>query len=79
MRTIISLALCLMTAPAIFAGEPQLNGTPSDLTQFLKGVPQTVTLTGDSEVKVQADEAIISLDVRSEQKTLEGTSSKMKS
>jgi uncharacterized protein YggE len=72
MRHFIALAFCLMTAPAIFAGEPQLNGTATDLTEFLKGVPKIVTLTGESEVRIQADEAIISLSVRSEQKTLEG-------
>ena len=71
MRPNIALTLCLIVAPTIFAGEPQINGTPSDLAEFLKGVPKTVTLTGESEVKVQSDEAIISLNVRSDHKTLE--------
>ena len=51
--------------------EPELKGLPNELTEYLKGVPKTVTVTGESEVKVEADKATIKLRVRTENKSFQ--------
>jgi uncharacterized protein YggE len=52
-------------------GEPQLSGTPSELESYLMNLPETVLLTGESKVKVQADKVIIELSIKTENVSLE--------
>ena len=70
MKFLITAFLALITTAVAFA-EPELRGTPAELTEYLKNVPKTVTVTAEAEVKVQADRAIVSLSVRTEDKRLE--------
>lgn len=70
MKIFTSLALVfLFISPAAFA-EPELRGSPTELTQYLKDIPKTVSVVGDAEVKSQADHAVVSLSVRTEDKLL---------
>lgn len=65
-----TIALVFLTvSPAVFA-EPEMRGSPTELTQYLKDIPKTVSVVGTSEVKVQADNAVVSLSVRTEDKLL---------
>jgi len=57
-------------ASVVFA-EPEIKGTPTELTQYLDGIPKTVFVNGEAEVKVQADRAYVSLKVSSEARSLE--------
>jgi len=60
---------CLLMIQTLRA-EPEMKGTPSELTGYLTGIPSTVTLSGKSEIKTQADQAIIHLKVTTENKYL---------
>ena len=70
MNTKLIVAAILLTCPAAFA-EPELKGTPAELTGYLNTVPGTVTISGDAEEKVQADKAIVNLKVATDDRSLE--------
>jgi uncharacterized protein len=70
MKIITTAVLALLTVSSAFA-EPEMRGSPTELTQYLKDIPKTVSVTGSAEVKVQADRAVVSLSVRTEDKLLE--------
>lgn len=65
------ICLLLLTSAASLRAEPELKGLPGELTEYLKGVPKTVNIAGESEVKVEADKAIVSLRVRTEHKSFQ--------
>jgi uncharacterized protein YggE len=56
--------------PLALHADPEIKGSPAELASYLKSVPRTVVISGESEVKVQADRAIISLKVTTESKSL---------
>jgi uncharacterized protein YggE len=64
-----SMALVFVSVSTTLA-EPELRGSPTELTQYLKDIPKTVSVVGTAEVKVQADRAVVSLSVRTEDKLL---------
>ena len=64
---IISACLCTVTLCA----EPELKGSPAELTAYLATLPKTVSITGESELKSAADRAIVSLKVVTENKSLQ--------
>ncbi|MFN7139688.1 MAG: SIMPL domain-containing protein [Limisphaerales bacterium] len=66
---IVSIAFSLSAFS--LTAEPEIKGTPTDLAKYLANVPKTVQVTGESEVKVQADRAIITLKVITEDRSLE--------
>ena len=70
MRHLIALNFVLLLVARLNA-EPELKGSPAELAAYLAGLPKTVSVTGESEVKVQADRAIISLKVTTENKSLQ--------
>lgn len=51
--------------------EPELRGSPFELEKFLSGVPKMVTVTGESEMKLPADRAIVMLRISTESKFLQ--------
>lgn len=67
---LVVLSLCFARAQA----EPELKGTPAELSAFLTSVPKTVTVTGEAEMKIPADRALISLNVVTESKSLQDAS-----
>jgi len=62
----IAVMVCFTSAYA----EPELKGSPDELTAYLSGIPDTVSITGTSELKVQADNAIVILIIKTESKSL---------
>lgn len=68
-KSLLIFSLCLATCAAL--AEPEIKGTPEELAGYLKDVPKTAFVAGESEVKVQADRAVISLKVRTESKSLQ--------
>jgi uncharacterized protein YggE len=66
------LVLCISVSviPARLHAEPEIKGSPSDLTQFISTIPKTVYVTGQSEVRLAAARAIVSLTVVTENKSL---------
>jgi uncharacterized protein len=58
--TILALA-CFVGLPGF--AEPEFRGTPAELAAVLTNVPKTVRITGEGQVKVQADRAILTVKV----------------
>src|ERR1700722_16089086 len=70
MRKIVGLLVCGFMASQIHA-EPELRGSAFELEKFLSGVPKMVTVTGESEMKLPADRAIVMLRISTESKFLQ--------
>ena len=70
MRNIIAPCLGLLLIQRLSA-EPELKGSAGELAAYLAAVPRTVAVTGESEVKVQADRAVISLKATTENRSLQ--------
>ncbi len=70
MRLIIAATLGLFIIQPLSA-EPELKGSPAELAAHLANLPKTVGVAGESEVKVQADRAIVALKVTTENKSLQ--------
>src|ERR1044071_6697874 len=70
MRRIITVSFSLLFIQS-WSAERELKGSPVDLSAYLATVPRTVSVTGESEVKVQADRADIRLKVTTENKSLQ--------
>ena len=51
--------------------DTEIKGTPAELAQYLNGVPKTVLVTGESEVRVPAHRAVLSLRVITENRSLQ--------
>lgn len=68
MKTPLILAILLTTVT--LRAETELKGSPGDLKAYLAGVPSIVSILGESEVKVMADLATVTLKVRTESKSL---------
>jgi uncharacterized protein YggE len=63
------IALLLLTAVTVSA-DPELKGSPAELKAYLSGLPSLVNIAGESEVKVPADRAQVTLKVSTESKSL---------
>ena len=53
------------------SAEPEIKGTAPELAQFINGVPKAVMVTGDAEIRVPAHRAVLSLRVKTENKSLQ--------
>ena len=71
-KSVTLVSLCLLITPA--RGETELKGTAADLSAHLASVPKLVSIAGESELKVPADRALISLKVVTESKSLQEAS-----
>ena len=60
------IAFATFTARA----EPEIKGSPSELSAYLAALPGTVQIAGEGEVKTPADRAIVHLRIDSENKSL---------
>ena len=69
MKQTLVMTTMLLAAQAVMA-EPELSGTPSDLTQHLSGLPGQVTISGSAERRVEADRAVVAITVRTSEKQL---------
>lgn len=70
MKKSIVTSIVLLLGLTAFA-EPELKGTASELAQFISTVPKTVVVTGEAEVRVPARRAVLSLQVATENKSLQ--------
>jgi len=51
--------------------ELEIKGNPTDLAQYMNGIPKTVAITGESEVRVPAHRAVLTLRVTTENRSLQ--------
>src|SRR5262249_26185637 len=70
MQKFLYFSLCALLTARTFA-EPELKGTAQELGQYLTGVPKTVRIYGEGEVRSAADRAIVSLKVATENRSLQ--------
>jgi uncharacterized protein len=63
---------CLLAAGHLYANT-EIKGTPDELRSYLAGIPKTVVISGEAEVRLPADKAIVSLKVTTESKALHDT------
>ena len=69
---VIAVVLVLLLADSIaLPGEPELKGNAADLAQYINGATKTVAVGGESEVRVPAARAVLTLSVITESKLLQ--------
>jgi uncharacterized protein YggE len=71
MKTKIIILATLLATSAALRAEPEIKGTATDLAQFINGVTKTVTVSGESEVRVPAARAVLTLSVITENRMLQ--------
>ena len=69
MRQLTVMSLILLIGFRASA-EPEIKGTAPELAQFINGIPRTVAVTGEAEVRVPAHRAVLNLNVVTEDKSL---------
>lgn len=74
MKTLPLALIALFTLQTGLRAEPEIKGTPTEVSAFLGNIPGTVWLSGDGEIKVPADQAIVSLVVVTENKSMQEAS-----
>jgi len=70
MKQIIWFSLAFVISPALLAA-PELKGNPSELSAYLLDARKIISIAGEGEEKVEADQAIISLNIKTEEKSLD--------
>jgi len=68
--TLIALAAVMLFTSSTFA-EPEIKGTAPELAQFINGAIKTVTVGGESEVRVAASRAVLTVSVITENRLLQ--------
>src|SRR5215475_8225414 len=75
MKTHLLISIVTMSLSLAARAEPELKGTPSELSRYLQDVPireipKTISIPGEAELRVPADQAVVTLKVTSENKSL---------
>jgi uncharacterized protein YggE len=73
-RHILIIFLLLTFCAANSFAEPELKGTPSELENYLGSIPKTVSLFGEKTLEVQAKRGIVTVNVTTEDESLEKAS-----
>ena len=66
----LAVAILFLAALALRA-QPEFKGTEEELAHFLNGVTKVVTVSGESEVRLPASRAVLSVAVITENKSLQ--------
>src|SRR5690348_1750703 len=67
----LTLVTALLALQFTAFAEPEIKGTATELAQYIKGVPKNVAITGEAEVRVPAHRAVLSLNVVTENRSLQ--------
>lgn len=71
MRTLTLLTAAVLLTVQSASAEPEIKGTATELAQYINGVPKTVTVSGEAEVRAPAHRAVLSLRVTTENHSLQ--------
>lgn len=71
MRILNGLITAAMAMAVTTIAEPELSGTPTELIQHLRSIPEKVVISGVAERTVEADRAVIKILVLTTEKKLE--------
>lgn len=74
MKRAIPLLILCATRAGLTAAEPELKGSPTEVSAYLASQQIHATLVGEAEVKVPADRAVVTLRMSSEHKSLKEAS-----
>lgn len=66
----VSIIFTALLCTSLNAADPELKGSPAELAAYLANLPRVVSVAGESEVKVPADRAALTLKVITESKSL---------
>ena len=69
-KTTLAIFIVALVSSLHVHGETELKGNPTELVSYLSGLPQIVSLVGESDVKVPADKAEVALKVSTDSKSL---------
>jgi uncharacterized protein YggE len=70
MKTYLLLSVVTVSLSLTAQAEPELKGTAVELSQYLSAMPKTVSIGGEAELRVPADQAVVTLKVTTENKSL---------
>src|SRR5215471_7891777 len=75
MKTYLLISIVTVSLSLTTRAEPELKGTPTELSRYLRDVPsretpKTVSIMGEAELRVPADQAVVTLKVTTENKSL---------
>jgi uncharacterized protein len=70
MKAHILIGISFMFVVQSSHAEPEIKGSPTELANYLSGVPRSVMVAGEGEVKSQADRAMVTVRVNTEHKSL---------
>ncbi len=70
MKTYLLISIVTVSLALTARAEPEIKGSPAELSQYLQGVPKTVAIAGEAELRVPADQAVVTLKVTTENKSL---------
>ena len=75
MKTYLLLSIVTVSLTLVARAEPELKGTPSELSRYLQNVPiretpKAISIGGEAELRVPADQAVITLKVTTDNKSL---------
>jgi hypothetical protein len=73
MRSLIAVCVVVLVSGSAAFGELEIKGTPTELTAYLRSLPKSITLTGESKVDIQADKAIVEISIKTENSSLEAS------
>jgi uncharacterized protein len=74
MKNLLLAFAALLIATTTLVAEPEIKGTPAELSAYLTTVPRTVFLAAEGEAKAPSDRAVISLAVVTENRSLQEAS-----
>ncbi len=69
-KMVLVLIVVLCVSGYAFA-EPELKGTPTELSGYLVGLPGTTVISGKAEIKAQADKVVVNIEVLTEKESFE--------
>src|SRR5262245_26217954 len=70
MKTYILISIVTVSLTVTARAEPEIKGNPTELSQYLQGIPKSISIAGEAELRVPADQAVMTLKVTTENKSL---------
>ena len=70
MKTYLLVSIVTIYLSLNARAEPEIKGNPAELSQFLQGIPKSISIAGEAELRVPADQAVMTLKVTTENKSL---------
>lgn len=65
------LVLLIVLLPVFAQAEPEIKGTPGELSNYLSSLPKEVTLVGEAKIEIQAESGVVTLGIRTEDPQLQ--------